>query len=37
VEREWFAEHRTAALAAQYKALLAGYRVTLEKPLAATP
>jgi hypothetical protein len=37
VEREWFAEHRAAALKAQYLALLAGYRVTVEKPAEATP
>ena len=36
VEREWHAEHRAAALAAQYKTLLAGYRVVVEKP-APTP
>jgi hypothetical protein len=34
VEREWYAEHRAAALAAQYKILLAGYRVVVEKPAA---
>jgi hypothetical protein len=37
VEREWFAEHRAAALAAQYTTLLAGYRVTVEKPSVGTP
>jgi hypothetical protein len=37
VEREWFAEHRAAALKAQYQALLARYRVTVEKPSAAAP
>jgi hypothetical protein len=37
VEREWYAEHRAAALAAQYKALLADYEVTVEKPVAASP
>jgi hypothetical protein len=37
VEREWFAEHRAAALKAQYQALLASYRVTVEKPAPAAP
>lgn len=36
VEREWFAEHRAAALTAQYRALLHGYRVTVEKPSGPT-
>lgn len=36
VEREWFADHRSAAVAAQYQALLAGYHVTFEKPQAGT-
>ncbi|MBV8937866.1 MAG: peptidyl-prolyl cis-trans isomerase [Alphaproteobacteria bacterium] len=35
VEREWFAERRAAALAAQYRALLADYQVTVEKPAAS--
>ena len=30
MEREWFAEHRAAALAAQYQALLAGYQVQVD-------
>jgi hypothetical protein len=30
VEREWFAERRSAAQAAQYKAVLAGYEVTVQ-------
>lgn len=37
VEREWSAEHRAAALAAQYKALLASYRVTVERLPTGTP
>ena len=37
VEREWFAERRAAAQAAQYQALLAGYRVIVERPQAASP
>jgi hypothetical protein len=37
VEREWLAEHRAAAQAAQYQALLAGYRVTVQTPKAASP
>ena len=37
VEREWFAERRAAAQAAQYQALLAGYRVTVQRPKAASP
>ena len=35
VEREWFAERRAAAQVAQYRALLAGYRVIVQKPPAA--
>jgi hypothetical protein len=35
VEREWFAERRAAAQVAQYQALLAGYRVIVQKPPAA--
>jgi hypothetical protein len=35
VEREWYAEHRAAALVAQYKTLLAGYQVVVEKPAPA--
>jgi hypothetical protein len=30
VEREWFAERRSAAQVAQYKAILAGYKVTVQ-------
>ncbi len=30
VEREWFAERRSAAQAAQYEAVLAGYKVTVQ-------
>jgi hypothetical protein len=30
VEREWFAEHRAAAQAAQYQAVRAGYKVTVQ-------
>ena len=37
VEREWFAERRAAAQAAQYQALLAGYRVIVQRPQAASP
>jgi hypothetical protein len=37
VEREWFAEHRAAAQAAQYQALLAGYRVVVQGPQGASP
>jgi parvulin-like peptidyl-prolyl cis-trans isomerase-like protein len=37
VQREWFAEHRTAAQDAQYQALLAGYRVTVQNLSVATP
>jgi hypothetical protein len=37
VEREWFAERRAAAQAAEYQTLLAGYRVTLQRPQAAAP
>jgi parvulin-like peptidyl-prolyl isomerase len=37
VEREWFAERRAAAQTAQYQALLAGYRVIVQTPPAATP
>jgi PPIC-type PPIASE domain len=37
VEREWFAEHRAAAQAAQYQSLLAGYRVSIQKPPAPPP
>ena len=36
VEREWFAERRAAAQAAQYQALLAGYQVVVQGR-AATP
>jgi hypothetical protein len=36
VEREWFAEHRSEAQAAQYQAVLAGYKVTLRDWPAAT-
>ena len=31
VEREWLAEHRAAAVAAQYQALLGRYKVTVEQ------
>jgi hypothetical protein len=37
VEREWIAERRAAAQAAQYQALLAGYRVIVQRPQAASP
>jgi hypothetical protein len=37
VEREWFSERRAAAQVAQYKALLAGYRVIVQRPQAASP
>ena len=37
VEREWFAEHRAAAQAAQYQSLLAGYRIIVQKPPASPP
>jgi hypothetical protein len=37
VEREWFAERRSEAQAAQYQALLAGYRVTVQDLAVATP
>ncbi len=37
VEREWYAERRIAAQASQYQALLAAYRVVVQKPVAATP
>jgi hypothetical protein len=37
VEREWFAEHRAAAQVTQYQTLLAGYRVTVQRPQAASP
>jgi hypothetical protein len=37
VEREWFAERRAAAQAAQYQTLLAGYRVTVQRPQTAAP
>ncbi len=37
VEREWFAERRSQAQAAQYKALLAGYTVTVLDGRAAAP
>ena len=37
VEREWFAERRAAAQAVQYQALLAGYRVIVQKPPASPP
>ena len=36
-EREWFAERRTAAKAAQYQALLAGYRVIVRERPRASP
>jgi PPIC-type PPIASE domain len=37
VEREWFAERRAGAQAAQYQSLLAGYRVIVQKPPASPP
>jgi hypothetical protein len=37
VEREWFAEHRAAAQAAQYQVLRAGYRVIVQGAQSATP
>jgi PPIC-type PPIASE domain len=37
VEREWFAERRARAQAAQYQALLAGYRIIVQRPQAASP
>lgn len=37
VEREWFAERRAAALAAQYRALLADYQVIVERPSPVAP
>jgi hypothetical protein len=37
VEREWFAERRAAAQVTQYQTLLAGYRVTVQRPQAAPP
>jgi len=37
VERELFAERRTAAKAAQYQALLAGYRVIVRERPRASP
>jgi hypothetical protein len=37
VEREWFAERRAAAQAAQYQALRAGYRVIVQGAQTATP
>ena len=37
VEREWFAERRAAAQAAQYQALRAGYRVIVQGTPTATP
>jgi len=37
VEREWFAERRSEAQAAQYQTLLAGYRVTVQDLAVATP
>jgi hypothetical protein len=37
VEREWLAEHRAAAQAAQYQALRARYRVIVQGAPAATP
>jgi hypothetical protein len=37
VEREWFAEHRAAAQAAQYQALRARYRVIVQGAPAAPP
>jgi hypothetical protein len=36
VEREWFAEHRAAAEAAQYQAVRAGYMVTVQDWPVAT-
>jgi hypothetical protein len=36
VEREWFAERRSEAQAAQYQAVLSGYKVTVRDwPAAA--
>jgi hypothetical protein len=37
VQREWFAERRSAARAAQYAAVLAGYKVTVQNRSAAPP
>lgn len=37
VEREWFAERRAAVQAAQYRSLLAGYRVIVQQPPASPP
>jgi hypothetical protein len=37
VEREWFAEHRAAAEAAQYQEVRAGYMVTVQDWPVATP
>jgi parvulin-like peptidyl-prolyl isomerase len=37
VEREWFADRRAAAQAAQYQALLAGYRVVVQRSQATSP
>jgi hypothetical protein len=37
VEREWFAERRAAARAAQYQVLRAGYRVIVQGAQTATP
>jgi hypothetical protein len=37
VEREWFADRRAAVQAAQYQALLSGYRVIVQKPPASPP
>jgi PPIC-type PPIASE domain len=37
VEREWFAERRAAVQAAQYQALLSGYRVIVQKPPVSPP
>jgi hypothetical protein len=37
VEREWFAERRAAVQAAQFRSLLAGYRVIVHQPSASPP
>ena len=37
VEREWFAERRAAAQAAQYQALLAGYQIIVQGAPVAAP
>jgi hypothetical protein len=36
VEREWFAERRSAAQAAQYEAVIAGYKVTVQDSPGST-